>query len=73
MGLTIQDLLSGDIVKPRPQQEQNSNAGLGTMLSFLSQGGQNQIASVPKQDNFMDSAFMQNTMKDSADRRASEQ
>jgi len=73
MGLTIQDLLSGDIVKPRPQQEQNSNAGLGTMLSFLSQGGQNQIASVPKQDNFMDSAFMQNIMKDSADRRASEQ
>jgi len=73
MGLTIQDLLSGDIVKPRPQQDQNSNTGLGTMLSFLSQGGQNQIASVPKQDNFMDSAFMQNTMKDSADRRASEQ
>ena len=73
MGLTIQDLLSGDIVKPRPQQEQNSNVGLGNMLSFLSQGGQNQIASVPKQDNFMDSAFMQNTMKDSADRRASEQ
>ena len=73
MGITIQDLLSGDIVKPRPQQDQNSNTGLGTMLSFLSQGGQNQIASVPKQDNFMDSAFMQNTMKDSADRRASEQ
>ena len=73
MGLTIQDLLSGDIVKPRPQQDQNSNTDLGTMLSFLSQGGQNQIASVPKQDNFMDSAFMQNTMKDSADRRASEQ
>jgi len=73
MGLTIQDLLSGDIVKPRPQQDQNSNTGLGQMLAFLSQGGQNQIASVPKQDNFMDSAFMQNSMKDRADNCAAEQ
>tara|TARA_B110000503_G_scaffold53746_1_gene86281 strand:+ start:14881 stop:16239 length:1359 start_codon:yes stop_codon:yes gene_type:complete len=52
MGLTIQDLLSGDIVKPRPQQEQNSNAGLGTMLAFLSQGQNQHAAALPQQPNY---------------------
>jgi hypothetical protein len=37
MGLTIQDMLSGDIVK-RQAPQQDSMAGLGTLLSFLSQG-----------------------------------
>ena len=52
MGITIQDLLSGDIVKPRPQQEQNSNTGLGAMLAFLSQGQNQHAAALPQQPNY---------------------
>ena len=50
MGLTIQDLLSGDIVKPRVAAP-DANNGLGQMLAFLSQG-QNQAASIPQQPNY---------------------
>jgi len=36
--LSIQDLLSGEIVKPRQQAQANPMEGIGTLLSFLAQG-----------------------------------
>lgn len=52
MGLTIQDLLSGDIVKPREAPQDNSHQALGSMLAFLSQGQNQQAASIPQQPNY---------------------
>lgn len=51
MGLTIQDLLSGDIVKPRIAAPDTNN-GLGQMLAFLSQGQNQQAAPIPQQPNY---------------------
>lgn len=51
MGLTIQDLLSGDIVKPRIAAPDTNN-GLGSMLAFLSQGQNQQAAPIPQQPNY---------------------
>lgn len=51
MGLTIQDLLSGDIVKPRVTT-QDTNNGLGSMLAFLSQGQNQQAPTLPAQPNY---------------------
>jgi hypothetical protein len=51
MGLTIQDLLSGDIVKPRVTP-QDTNNGLGSMLAFLSQGQNQQAPTLPAQPNY---------------------
>lgn len=50
MGLSIQDLLSGDIVKPRQALPEGSHA-LGQMLAFLSQG-QSQAPALPAQPNY---------------------
>jgi hypothetical protein len=52
MGLTIQDLLSGDIVKPRVVPQDDSHQALGSMLAFLSQGQNQQAASIPQQPNY---------------------
>ena len=51
MGLTIQDLLSGDIVKPRVAAP-DANNGLGQMLAFLSQGQNQHAAALPQQPNY---------------------
>ena len=48
MGFTVQDLLSGDIVKPRVAPQDNSSAGLGQMLSFLMNSNQQPVAQVAK-------------------------
>jgi hypothetical protein len=48
MGFTIQDMLSGDIVKRRDPGPDNSSAGLGQMLSFLMNSNQQPVAQVAK-------------------------
>jgi hypothetical protein len=47
--LSIQDLLSGEIVKPRQQAQANTMEGIGTLLSFLAQGnvGMPQLPQMP--------------------------
>jgi hypothetical protein len=52
MGLSIQDLLSGDIVKPRVAPQDDSNRALGSMLAFLSQGQNQQAPTLPEQPNY---------------------
>jgi hypothetical protein len=52
MGLTIQDLLSGDIVKPRVAPQDDSSRALGQMLAFLSQGQNQQAPALPDQPNY---------------------
>jgi hypothetical protein len=52
MGLTIQDLLSGDIVKPRVAPQDDSRQALGSMLAFLSQGQNQQAPALPQQPNY---------------------
>ena len=52
MGLTIQDLLSGDIVKPRVAPQDDSRQALGSMLAFLSQGQNQQAPTLPAQPNY---------------------
>ena len=52
MGLTIQDLLSGDIVKPRVAPQDDSHQALGSMLAFLSQGQNQQAPTLPAQPNY---------------------
>ena len=52
MGLTIQDLLNGDIVKPRVAPQDDSSRALGSMLAFLSQGQNQQAPTLPAQPNY---------------------
>jgi hypothetical protein len=52
MGLTIQDLLSGDIVKPRAAPQDDSHRALGSMLAFLSQGQNQHAIALPQQPNY---------------------
>lgn len=52
MGLTVQDLLSGDIVKPRVAPQDDSRQALGSMLAFLSQGQNQQAPALPEQPNY---------------------
>lgn len=49
MGISIQDLLSGDIVKPRQQVQQAE--GLGSLLAYISQG-QLQSPQLPSMPNY---------------------
>ena len=48
MGITVQDLLSGNIVQPRQQPAQDTNSGLGQMLQFLMQSSNQPVAQVPE-------------------------
>ena len=52
MGFSIQDLLSGDIVKPRVASQDDSSRALGSMLAFLSQGQNQQAPTLPAQPNY---------------------
>ena len=47
MGITVQDLLSGNIVQPRQAPAQDTNTGLGQMLQFLMQSNSQPVAQVP--------------------------
>ena len=47
MGITVQDLLSGNIVQPRQAPAQDTNTGLGQMLQFLTQSNSQPVAQVP--------------------------
>jgi hypothetical protein len=48
MGFSIAEMLSGNIVQPRPVAQDNSSAGLGQMLSFLMNSNQQPVAQVAK-------------------------
>lgn len=48
MGFSIAEMLSGNIVQPRPVAQDNSSAGLGQMLSFLMNSNQHPVAQVPE-------------------------
>ena len=73
MGLTIQDMLSGDIVK-RQAPQQDAMAGLGTLLQFLSQGQVQmpQMPALPESRPVDPSAFMHMMAQNKADKDAAE-
>lgn len=52
MGFSIAEMLSGDIVKPRVAPQDDSSRALGQMMAFLSQGQNQQAASIPEQPNY---------------------
>jgi hypothetical protein len=71
MGISIQDLLSGDIVKPRVAPQDDSRQALGSMLAFLSQGQNQQAAPIPQQPNYAE--IYRVTPQERAAKRAAEQ